>query len=264
MPAQIHIERRDDVLLLTLDDPATRNAIARDIYEKATAAVIDAGRDPAVRAVVLTGANGVFCSGGNVGNFPERRQLPRSDSMASVRLLHGWIEAIRACPRPVIAAVEGVAAGAGVSLALACDLLVSSRDAKYVVAYVKIGLSPDGGATASLMRLLPRHTVSELCLFGDPVDAGTLHRHGIVNRLTDSGGALDEAMALARRLADGPQNAIGRIKRLIEAAPGNSFGEQLAMEAGFICDAFADEETRIGFDAFLNKRRPDFRRAGGA
>ncbi len=262
MPADIHIERRGEILVLTLDDPETRNAIAREIYEKATAAIVDAGSDPAVRALVLTGANGVFCSGGNVGNFPERRKQPRSVSLGSVGLLHSWIKAIRACPKPVIAAVERVAAGAGVSLALACDLIVSSRDARYVVAYVKIGLSPDGGATASLMRLLPRHLVTELCLFGDPVDAETLHRHGVINRLTEPGAALDEALALAGRLADGPQNAIGRIKRLIDAAPGNSFGEQLDMEGGFIADSFRDEETRIGFEAFLNKQKPDFRKAG--
>ena len=88
MPAEIHIERRDDILVMTLDDPETRNAIARDIYEKATPAVIDAGSDPAVRAIVLTGANGVFCSGGNVGNFPERRKQPRSVSMGSIAQLH--------------------------------------------------------------------------------------------------------------------------------------------------------------------------------
>ena len=264
MPADIRIERRGEILLLTLDDPETRNAIARDIYEKATPAIVDAGSDPSVRAIVLTGANGVFCSGGNVGNFPERRRQPRSVSMASIRGLHGWIAAIRACPKPAIAAVERVAAGAGVSLALACDLIVSSREARYIVAYVRIGLSPDGGATASLMRLLPRQLVAEMCLFGDPVNAETLHRHGVVNRLTDPGGALEEAMALARRLADGPQNAIGRIKRLIDAAPGNSFGDQLDMEAGFIADSFGDEESRIGFEAFLNKQKPDFRKAGGS
>ena len=262
MPADLHIERRGEILVLTLDDPETRNAVTQAIGEKAAPVIIDAGSDPAVRAIVLTGANGAFCSGGNVGNFPERRKQPRSVSMASIGALHAWIKAMRACPKPVIAAVERVAAGAGVSLALACDLIVSSREARYVVAYVKIGLSPDGGATATLMRLLPRHMVTELCLFGDPVDAETLHRHGVVNRLTEPGAALDEAMALANRLADGPQNAIGRIKRLIDAAPGNSFGEQLDMEAGFITESFKDEESRIGFEAFLNKHRPDFRKAG--
>ena len=139
---------------------------------------------------------------------------------ARLRSFTAGSKAIRACPKPVIAAVEKVAAGAGVSLALACDLIVSSREARYVVAYVKIGLSPDGGATASLMRLLPRQLVTELCLFGDPVGAETLHRHGVINRLTEPGAALDEAMALARRLADGPQNAIGRIKQLLDAASG--------------------------------------------
>jgi len=264
MPADIHIDRQGDVLVLTLDDPETRNAITKDIYEKATPAIIDAGSDPDIRAIVLTGANGVFCSGGNVGNFPDRRNQPRSVSMASISQLHNWIKAIRACPKPVIAAVEKVAAGAGVSLALCCDLIVSSREAKFVVAYVKIGLSPDGGATASLMRLLPRQMVTEMCLFGDPVEAETLHRHGVVNRLSEPGSALDDALALANRLADGPQNAIGRIKKLVEAAPGNSFGEQLDMEAGFITESFRDEETRVGFEAFLNKQKPDFRKANRA
>lgn len=262
MAADIHIDQQDDVLVLTLDDPDTRNAISKDIYEKATPAIIDAGADPGIRAIVLTGANGVFCSGGNVGNFPERRNQPRSVSMGSINQLHTWIKAIRACPKPVIAAVEKVAAGAGVSLALASDLIVSSREAKFVVAYVKIGLSPDGGATASLMRLLPRHMVTEMCLFGDPVTAQVLHDHGVINRLTAPGAAFEEAMALAKRVADGPQNAIGRIKKLVEAAPGNSFNEQLDMEAGFISDSFKDDETKIGFEAFLNKQKPDFRRAG--
>ncbi|MCY4238589.1 MAG: enoyl-CoA hydratase [Rhodospirillaceae bacterium] len=263
MPTDIHIDCQDDIMVLTLDDPETRNAITKGIYEKAMSAIIDAGSDPTIRAIILTGANGVFCSGGNVGNFPRRRTQPCSVSMASVNQLHDWIKAIRACPKPVISAVEKVAAGAGVSLALSCDLIISSREARFVVAYVKIGLSPDGGATASLMRLLPRQMVTEMCLFGDPVEAETLHRHGVINRLSEPGSALEDAMAIANRLADGPQNAIRRIKKLIEAAPDNSFGEQLDMEAGFITESFRDEETRIGFDAFLNKQKPDFRKANG-
>lgn len=177
---------------------------------------------------------------------------------ASVELLHGFVRAIRAAPLPVIAAVEGIAAGAGFSLALACDLLVAAEDARFIMAYVKVGLNPDGGATAFLARGLPPQMAAELLFTGAPVSAGRLAELGVINRLVPPGRAFDEAMGWASELASGPPVALGRAKRLIETAPHQDLDRQLDLEADLMTDAVHHAEAGEGIDAFLAKRKPDF------
>jgi len=255
-------DRHGAVLVLTLDGAATRNSISPPVYRQVQAAVIDAAADPSVRALVLTGSNGFFSSGGNIKALQASAQKTMAEVTANTDALNVMIKALRDCPKPVVAAVEGGAAGAGASLALACDMMVAARDARFTLAYVKIGLTPDGGATHFLTQSLPRQLVAEMCMLGLPVGAERLHALGVVNALCAPGTALAEAMELAARLAAGPVQALARIKALIEAAPANELATHLDREAEGINHARFGPEAREGLAAFLEKRKPDFNSRG--
>jgi enoyl-CoA hydratase/carnithine racemase len=188
----------------------------------------------------------------------KRRELSVEARRERLEGLHDLIRAVRDCPKPVIAAVEGAAAGAGLSLAMACDLLVAAKDAKFSVAYVKVGLTPDGGATAFLAEFVSRQVLTELCLTGAPLSGERMHALGAVNRLAESGKALPEAMALATEISKGPQQAMGRIKHLCRHAMRNPLEAQLELEAQFMVEAMGSDESKEGIDAFLNKRQANF------
>jgi enoyl-CoA hydratase/carnithine racemase len=156
MPAELLSERRGATLVLTISDPATRNTLSTQVIAAGIEALGASEAKDEVRAVVLRGAGAHFCAGGNLQGLLERRAAGRPVQRQMIEHLHDFITAIRAYPKPVIAAVEGAAAGAGFSIALACDLIVASADARFVVSHAKVGLSPDGGATWLLARSLPR------------------------------------------------------------------------------------------------------------
>ncbi|GAB4258657.1 MAG: enoyl-CoA hydratase [Pararhodobacter sp.] len=246
------------VLVLTLDGAATRNSLALSLYAPVQEALAEAARDPAIRAVVLTGAGGFFCSGGNIQSLQASAEGTMDEARARTDRLHAMIRALRDCPLPVIAAVEGGAAGAGVSLALACDLIVAAEDALFTVAYVRVGLSPDGGATWFLRGALPHQMAMELCVLGQPVGAARLAGFGVVNRVVPPGTARESALALARQIALGPARAIRAIKGEIAAAPLNPLDAHLDMEAEAMNRARFGPEAAEGLRAFLEKRPPDF------
>ncbi|MEH3087461.1 MAG: enoyl-CoA hydratase family protein [Xylophilus ampelinus] len=254
------------VRVLVLRNPGKRNAIAPGLHEAMRRALDAARDDPAVGALVLTGADGYFCSGGDLGVLATRHALPPAERRARIENLHGMVRALRDCPKPVVAAVEGGAAGAGMSLALACDLLVAARDARFSVAYARVGLTPDGGITGFLAAALPRQLLAEWCLTGDPIGAERLHALGIANRLAAPGAVEVEALAIAARLAAGPQRALGRIKALCHAAHGSGLDAQLDREADAMAESQADAEAAEGMAAFRERRAPDFAalRAGPA
>ncbi|MEO0821423.1 MAG: enoyl-CoA hydratase family protein [Pseudomonadota bacterium] len=250
----IETARTGPVLTVTNRDPATRNAISWDFYEGFREICETAPAD-GTRAIVLTGAAGFFCSGGNVSGLKARSEADLPTRRASVEKLHAMIRAMRACPCPIIAAVEGGAAGAGASLALAADLMVAARGAYLSIAYVRIGLTPDGGATALLARALPRALASEMVMTGDRIGMERLHALGLVNRLTDPGDALREAEEWAAMLAAGPPSALARGKALLRASYGDGFDAQLDREAEAIAKALGGAEAREGIAAFLEKRK---------
>jgi len=158
----------------------------------------------------------------------------------------------------VIAAVEGAAAGAGFSLALACDLIVAADDAIFVMAYSNVALSPDGGASWSLSQALPRQLVSELLLGGERIGARRLHELGLVNRVAASGNALDEAMALAEKLDTRAPNVLASIKELINDAAGATLAAQLASERDHFVKNLHHANAGIGIAAFLAKQSPNY------
>lgn len=253
---EVRVERAGGVQTLSLDGPRTRNSIDITVYRAIQSFVISAGEDAEIRAIVLTGRNGFFSSGGNINNLRNSAQAKMAEVTAITDALNGMILAIRSCPKPVVAAVEGGAAGAGFSLALACDMIVAAAASRFVVAQVKVGLTPDGGVTHFLSEGLPRQFVTEMCLTGDPVEAERLHAFGIVNRVVPEGEALAEATKMARKLTAGATGAMAVIKA--EIASHGDLASQLAIEARNINRARFGAEAAEGLAAFLEKRTPDF------
>jgi enoyl-CoA hydratase/carnithine racemase len=211
-----------------------------------------------VRSVVISGEGAVFSAGGNLQRLQDNRQLPPDVQARSIEGLHNWIEAIRTFPKPVIGAVEGPAAGAGFSLALACDFIVAARDAVFVMAYSNIALSPDGGGSWSLSRALPRQLVTELLMCGERISAERLHQLGLVNRLTESGNALQGAFELADRLNARAPNALASIKELVSEAATSTLSRHLAMERDHFVRNLHHVNAGIGINAFLEKKPPRF------
>ena len=255
---RIILERHGRVLKAVNNDPKTRNSLSWDFYDGFKTAVLEASSDKDVGAIVLTGAEGFFCSGGNISGLKERSEADYDTRRSSVDRLHDMIHAMRDCPKPIIAAVDGGAAGAGASIMAACDLIVGARDAYASVAYIKIGMTPDGGSTAFLGTALPRQTMAEMVFTGDRIPLTRLHELGVVNRLAEPGGALDAAMAWAGEIAEMPSNALAVGKQLINSARTNSLKDQLDAEADGIATALGGVEGAEGISAFLEKRKPDW------
>lgn len=258
MAAQLLSERRGRVLLLTISQPEARNALHPSLYPRAARIFREAGEDATLGAIVLCGDGAHFCGGGDLRRLQRQRTEPEDGQRQVLDALHDWILAMRDCPLPVIAAVEGAAAGGGFSLALGCDLLVAAEDARFVMSYVRIGLSPDGGGSDALARALAPQAALELLLDGDAVKAERLHALGLVNRVVPPGQAVASALAWADRLAAGPRTAQRHIKQLVHAARGRSQREQLDAERDAFVASLYSPECGEGIDAFLAKRPPHF------
>jgi len=258
MTAQLLSTSEGQTLVLTLSNPEFRNALGPEMYAAGVEALNVAESSAEVRSVVITGANGIFSAGGNLQRLQNNRQLPPEHQAQSIEGLHNWIEAIRTFPKPVIAAVEGPAAGAGFSLALACDMVVSARNSVFVMAYSGIALSPDGGGSWSLSRTLPRQLATELLMCGGRIGAERLHELGAVNRLTDPAQALNEALKLAAFLNGRAPNALASIKELLSDADGSNLTSHLARERDHFVKNLHHANAGIGIAAFLNKQTPQY------
>lgn len=258
MSAELLSTSHGKTLILTVRHPEARNAFDESLYSAGVEALSVAERSDDVRTIVITGADGVFSAGGHLQRMQARRQEGAEAQAQSVEGLHSWIETIRTYPKPVIAAVEGAAAGGGFSLALACDLIVAARNAAFVMSYSQIGLSPDGGATWSLSRSLPRQLAAELLMCGERIDAERLHALGLVNRLADPGRALHDALALAAVLNDRAPNALASTKELLNDAAEHTLTEQLALERDHFVRNVQHANAGEGIAAFLEKRAPRY------
>jgi enoyl-CoA hydratase/carnithine racemase len=259
MTAELLTERRTDVLVLTFSDPATRNTLSHEVIAAGIESLNRAEADAEIRSVLLRCAGGHFCAGGNLQGLLERRRAGPPAQVRMLEHLHRFIESLRAFPKPVIAAVEGAAAGAGFSIALACDLIVAAEDARFILSYGRIGLSPDGGATWSLMQALPRARVQQLVWLGEPVSAQQLRDWGLVGWIADRGHATDEALRLAARLGAMAPNALASGKDLLQDAAGRTLAEQLAAERDHFVENLFHANGAEGLAAFLEKRAPTFR-----
>ncbi len=258
MTAALHSSSHGQTMVLTISNPERRNALGPEIYAAGVEALGVAESSADVRTVVITGEGAQFCAGGDLQRLQANRREPPEHQARSIEGLHSWIEAIRTFPKPVVAAVEGAAAGAGFSLVLACDFVVAASNAVFVMAYANIALSPDGGASLALARALPRPLATELLMLGGRIGADRLHQLGVVNRSVPSGTALTEALALAETLNARAPNALASIKDLLNEADGASLSQQLARERDAFVTNLHHANAGIGIAAFLEKTAPRY------
>ena len=259
MIGQLKSAVHGQTLVLTISNPTLRNALGPEIYTAGIEALNAAESNPEIRSVIITGEGAHFCAGGNLQRLLTNREQPKEVQAQSIDGLHTWMEAIHTFPKPVIAAVEGAAAGAGFSLVLMCDLVVAARDSIFVMAYSSIALSPDGGGSWNLSHTLPRQLAAELMLLGERISAERLHDLGSVNRLVESGTALTQALDLAERINARAPNAMQSIKELINDAPTQSLHVHLTQERDHFVKNLHHANAGVGISAFLNKEKPIYK-----
>jgi 2-(1,2-epoxy-1,2-dihydrophenyl)acetyl-CoA isomerase len=253
--AEVETSRDGAVLTITLNRPDVLNAINRAMHDGLAGALKEA-RDPEVRAVVVTGAGRGFCVGQDLTEF---REAPGDIADRLRGSYHPNIRALRALEKPVIASVNGPAAGAGLSLAAACDLRLAADSATFVPAFINIGLVPDSGGTFFIARLLGSARAFEWMTSGRRLTAAEAHAWGLVSEVVEADRLAERTAELAASLAAMPTRAIGMTKRLFAAAPTNTLEEQLELEAQLQSAATQSEDFREGVAAFLEKREPNFK-----
>jgi enoyl-CoA hydratase/carnithine racemase len=245
-------------LILTLSNPEHRNALGPEIYAAGVEALNAAENNPEIRSVVITGEGSTFCAGADLQRLQANRQKPAEVQAQSIEALHSWVDSIRTFPKPVIAAVEGAAAGAGFSLALACDFMVAAENAVFVMAHSSVGLSPDGGGSWALARALPRTVVARLLMLGERIPAAQLHALGLVHGLVPVANALSAALQLAEQLNERAPNVLASITDLLNDAQAYTLSEQLASERDHFVKNLHHRNAGEGIEAFLQKRKPLF------
>ena len=245
-------------LILTLSNPEHRNALGPEIYAAGVEALNAAENNPEIRSVILTGEGTMFCAGADLQRLKANRQKPAEVQAQSIEALHSWVDSIRTFPKPVIAAVEGAAAGAGFSLALACDFVVAAENAVFVMAHSTVGLSPDGGGSWALARALPRTVVARLLMLGERIPAAQLSALGLVHGLAPAANALSAALQLAEQLNERAPNVLASIKDLLNDAQAHTLSEQLASERDHFVKNLHHRNAGEGIEAFLQKRKPRF------
>jgi 2-(1,2-epoxy-1,2-dihydrophenyl)acetyl-CoA isomerase len=259
---QVTVERDGAVATVRMSNPARLNALSTLMSGELIDALDHLNQDSEVRATVLTGEGRGFCAGADLSALEEpyrRGERPKlSTFLQSDTGYNRLIPLLAQAPKPVIAAINGVAAGAGLSVALACDLRIASEDASFSLAFVKIGLIPDSGACYFLPRAVGMARALELAITGDRIDAAAALQMGLVNRVVPSDVVVPEAQDLAKRLAELPTGAIALTKRIFNEASDMSLAETLDLEATIQDEAAATDDHLEGVMAFLEKRQPTF------
>ena len=245
-------------MVLTLSNPSQRNALGPEIYAAGIEALNGAESSEEIRSVVIVGEGKWFCAGGSLQRLSDNRARDPSVQAESIEAMHTWVDSIRTFPKPLIAAVEGAAAGAGFSLALACDFVVAARDAVFAASYSNVALSPDGGLSWQLAQSLPRQLASEWLMQGERLEASRLHALGMVNQLTENGQALAAALALAAKLNARAPNALASIKELLNEARGATLVSHLTQERDHFVRNLHHANAGIGIGAFLSKQTPRY------
>ncbi|MEB2317706.1 MAG: enoyl-CoA hydratase-related protein [Pseudomonadota bacterium] len=258
MSEPILYEAVDGVARITLNRPDVLNAISPELITAYGEAIQRAGSDETIRAVLVTGAGRGFCAGAdlNSSGSPQRKM---SSGQLLRTLYHPAIVGMRTMPKPVITAVNGVAAGAGMSIALAGDIVLAAQSASFLQAFSKIGLVPDAGSTWFLPRLVGDVRARALALLADKIPAEDARQMGMIWKVYPDDQLAAEAQALAARLAKMPTKAYSLIKVALNASGDNSLADQLELEADSQDIASKTEDFREGVQAFLQKRQPDFK-----
>jgi 2-(1,2-epoxy-1,2-dihydrophenyl)acetyl-CoA isomerase len=254
--SDLHVEITDGVATVTLDRADALNALTVSLKEELRAAFDGLATDDGVRAIVLTGAGRAFCAGQDLRERLQPDALPLADEIRA--RYNPLLLAMRRLPKPIVAAVNGIAAGAGASLAFACDIRIAADTASFLLAFGRVGLIPDTGATWLLPRLVGASKAAELALLGEPLSAADAERFGLVARVVPAADLPAEAHALAERLAAGAPRAHALTKEALALAWENALEEQMELEADFQGRAGATADHAEGLAAFLERRPPRF------
>jgi len=254
---KIILAKDNGLAMLTLNAPDKLNAVSRKMIAEIKSAWDDVAADSSVRAVLLTGAGRGFCAGADLSD-PDRANDADSGS-ALDKFFNPVIRTMRSLPKPIVAAVNGVAAGVGMSFALASDIAIAGKSASFLQAFARIGLLPDGGSTWFLPRLVGEQRARALAMLAPQIKAEQAKEWGLIWDVVEDADLMKTAIGLARRLADGPTLSLARIKEAMNQANGNDLSAQLDLERDFQRELGRSADFREGVQAFLAKRTPNFK-----
>ena len=252
--ADLEYEVRDGVGTILLNRPRRKNAFTMEMIDDWAAVLRDARTDADVRALILTGAGDGFCSGVDLGAFSARGSAPLEVKRNLTDRIHRVAHALEDLDKPMIAAVNGVAVGAGMDMALMCDIRLAARSARFSEGYIRVGLVPGDGGCYFLPRLVGAARAMELLLTGDFIDAVEAERIGIVNHTYDDDRLGEESLAFARRLADGPPVATAMIKRAVYQSANCDLRTALDLISSHMAVVQSTRDSREAYEAFVEKR----------
>ena len=255
----ILLAKDNGLATITLNAPDKLNAVSRKMIAEIKTCWEELAADASVRAVLLTGAGRGFCAGADLAD-PDREASATADSGAALdKYFNPTIRAMRALPKPIVSAVNGVAAGVGMSFALASDIAIAGKSASFLQAFARIGLLPDGGSTWFLPRLVGEQRARALAMLAPQISAQQAKDWGLIWDVVEDAELMKTATDLARRLADGPTMALSRIKDALGQASGNTLSQQLDVERDFQRELGRSGDFKEGVAAFLAKRKPAFK-----
>ena len=255
----VQVQLDAGVLAMTLNRPDKLNAFNEDMHRLLRAGIERARDDAEVRCVLITGVGRGFCAGQDLGDRDPRKSTAKPDLGHTLDTLYNpTLRLMRTLEKPIVCAVNGVAAGAGANIAFACDIVLAARSAKFIQAFSKIGLIPDAGGSFNLAQILGEPRAKALAMTAEPLSAERAAEWGLIWKTVEDGALMDEAKALSVKLASGPTLGLGLTKRAIQAAGTNSFDEHLDLERDLQRRAGQSDDYAEGVAAFLDKRAPSF------
>jgi len=256
---KIILAKSDGLATLTLNAPDKLNAVSRKMIAELKECWETLATDSTVRAVLLTGAGRGFCAGADLAD-PDRDSSATADSGAALdKFFNPVIRSMRAIPKPIVAAVNGVAAGVGMSFAMAADIAIAGKSASFLQAFARIGLMPDGGSTWFLPRLVGDARARGLAMLAPQIPAEQARQWGLIWDVVEDADLMNTATEVARKLADGPTLSLARIKDAMNRASGNTISAQLDVERDFQRELGKSADFKEGVAAFLAKRKPTFK-----
>jgi 2-(1,2-epoxy-1,2-dihydrophenyl)acetyl-CoA isomerase len=254
------VEARPNYHVLNLNRPARLNAVTTELHRALADALDKAEADKTCRSILITGSGRGFCAGQDLSDIdpPQAGKAPDLGLLID-RHYNPLIRRLRAFPMPVVCAVNGIAAGAGANIALACDIVVAARSASFLQAFAKIGLVPDSGGTFFLPRLIGEARARALCLLAEPISAETAAEWGLIWKCVDDSELMKEAQAICERFGEAPTRSLAMIKRALNASANNTLDAQLDLERDLQREIGRGSDYIEGITAFLEKRKPQYK-----